>query len=474
MRVAVVGAGIAGLAAAHRLRVLLGPEAVITLLEQRDRIGGVLRTVDLAGVPYDVGAEAFLARRPEVPALLDELGLADRLVHPTGAHASIRAAGRTVPLPGGTVLGVPTSAARLSGVLSDAGLAAVAAEPGRPLAWTPGSDVALGGLLRARFGDELADRLADPLLGGVYAGRVDALGLRPTMPAVAAALDAGAPSLTAAADTATGAAPSVSAVSAASNGNGLNGTPSPVFGALRGGYRVLLDALADAARADIRLGTTVRAIERSAAGWLLVLGPANAPEALEADAVVLAVPAPAVARLLGPIAPAAAAAATGIELASSVVVAMAFQGSDVPGVPTSGALIAAGEPLSIKGVTHSTTKWPHLHGDGLVRMRASLGRFGEATALQADDATLVEQVRADLATLDGITALPVAVHVQRWGGGLPQYAVGHVARIATLEAALPDGVAVAGAALHGVGVPACIATGRAAAARVARPVVRIG
>jgi oxygen-dependent protoporphyrinogen oxidase len=474
MRVAVVGAGIAGLAAAHRLRVLLGPEAVITLLEQRDRIGGVLRTVDLAGVPYDVGAEAFLARRPEVPALLDELGLADRLVHPTGAHASIRAAGRTVPLPGGTVLGVPTSAARLSGVLSDAGLAAVAAEPGRPLAWTPGSDVALGGLLRARFGDELADRLADPLLGGVYAGRVDALGLRPTMPAVAAALDAGAPSLTAAADTATGAAPSVSAVSAASNGNGLNGTPSPVFGALRGGYRVLLDALADAARADIRLGTTVRAIERSAAGWLLVLGPANAPEGLEADAVVLAVPAPAVARLLGPIAPAAAAAATGIELASSVVVAMAFQGSDVPGVPTSGALIAAGEPLSIKGVTHSTTKWPHLHGDGLVRMRASLGRFGEATALQADDATLVEQVRADLATLDGITALPVAVHVQRWGGGLPQYAVGHVARIATLEAALPDGVAVAGAALHGVGVPACIATGRAAAARVARPVVRIG
>jgi oxygen-dependent protoporphyrinogen oxidase len=474
MRVAVVGAGIAGLAAAHRLRVLLGPEAVITLLEQRDRIGGVLRTVDLAGVPYDVGAEAFLARRPEVPALLDELGLADRLVHPTGAHASIRAAGRTVPLPGGTVLGVPTSAARLSGVLSDAGLAAVAAEPGRPLAWTPGSDVALGGLLRARFGDELADRLADPLLGGVYAGRVDALGLRPTMPAVAAALDAGAPSLTAAADTATGAAPSVSAVSAASNGNGLNGTPSPVFGALRGGYRVLLDALADAARADIRLGTTVRAIERSAAGWLLVLGPANAPEALEADAVVLAVPAPAVARLLGPIAPAAAAAATGIELASSVVVAMAFQGSDVPGVPTSGALIAAGEPLSIKGVTHSTTKWPHLHGDGLVRMRASLGRFGGATALQADDATLVEQVRADLATLDGITALPVAVHVQRWGGGLPQYAVGHVARIATLEAALPDGVAVAGAALHGVGVPACIATGRAAAARVARPVVRIG
>jgi protoporphyrinogen/coproporphyrinogen III oxidase len=485
MRVAVVGAGIAGLAAAHRLRVLLGPDATITVLEQRDRIGGVLRTVDLAGVPYDVGAEAFLARRPEVPALLDELGLVDRLVHPTAAHASIRAVGRTVPLPGGTVLGVPTSAARLSGVLSDAGLAAVAAEPVRPLAWTPGGDVALGGLLRARFGDELADRLVDPLLGGVYAGRVDALGLRPTMPALAAALDAGAPSLTAAADVATGTAaggpngtvslPSQHGESAdPAQRDRIPSTPTPVFGALRGGYRVLLDALADAARADIRLGTTVRGIERSATGWLLVLGPANAPEALEVDAVVLAVPAPAVARLLGPIAPAAAAAAAGVELASSVVVAMAFQGQDVPGLPTSGALVAAGEPLSIKGVTHSTTKWPHLQGDGLVRMRASLGRFGEAAALQTDDATLVAQVRADLSTLDGITAAPVAVHVQRWGGGLPQYAVGHVARIAALEDGLPDRVAVAGAALHGVGVPACIATGRAAADRLARPVVRIG
>lgn len=511
-RVAVVGAGISGLAAAHRLRTLLGPDAAITVLEQRDRIGGVLRTVDLAGMPYDVGAEAFLARRPEVPALLAELGLADRLVHPTSAVAAIRAAGRTVPLPGGTVLGVPTSSARLSGVLSDAGLAAVAAEPTRPLAWTPGGDVTLGGILRARFGDELADRLVDPLLGGVYAGRVDVLGLRATMPALAAALDAGALSLTAAADAATGGRPAPTpppdTVSPASrhgesrdptqrdrnsvapdtvspvSGNGESrdpsrrdrpsATPHPVFGALRGGYRVLLDALANAAHADIRLGTTVRGIERSATGWLLVLGPTTAPEALEVDAVVLAVPAPAVARLLGPVAPAAAAAAAGIELASSVVVALAFRENEVPALATSGALVAAGEPLAIKGLTHSSSKWAHLAGDGLVRLRASLGRFGEAAALQTDDATLVEQVRADLATLDGIGAAPVAVHVQRWGGGLPQYAVGHVARVAALQAGLPDGIAVAGAALHGVGVPACIGAGRAAADRVARPVVRIG
>jgi protoporphyrinogen/coproporphyrinogen III oxidase len=517
-RVAVVGAGIAGLAAAHRLRTLLGPGAAITLLEQRDRIGGVLRTVDLAGRPYDVGAEAFLARRPEVQALLAELGLVERLVHPTAAGASIRAAGRTVPLPGGTVLGVPTSGARLAGLLSHSGLAAAAAEPARPLAWSPGGDAALGPLLRARFGDELTDRLVDPLLGGVYAGRVDVLGLRPTMPALAAALDAGASSLTAAADAVVPPPrgeshdPPPRVGSNGQNGSrstGYRGTPSngagadspthpvetagspsegtagaqahpgemrdsPVFGGLRGGYRVLLDALADAAHADLRLGTTVRAIEPSAAGWLLVLGPTTAPEALEVDAVVLAVPAPAVARLLRAVAPAAADAAAGIELASSVVVALAFREEDVPAPATSGALVAAGEPLSVKGVTHSSTKWAHLGGDGFVRLRASLGRFGEAAALQADDETLVGQVVADLAVLDGIHAAPVAVHVQRWGGGLPQYAPGHVGRIATREAGLPDGIAVAGAALHGVGVPACVGTGRAAAERLARAVVSIG
>ena len=200
-RVAVVGAGISGLAAAHRLRALLGDAAEIVVVEQRDRIGGVLHTVELAGVPYDMGAEAYLARRPEVGRLLGELGLADAQVHPTPASATVRAAGRTRPLPGGTLLGVPTGRARLDGLLSPAGLAAVAAEPGRPLHWTPGADPVLGQLLRERFGDELADRLADPLLGGVYAGRVDALGLRATVPPLAAALDAGAPSLTAAADT---------------------------------------------------------------------------------------------------------------------------------------------------------------------------------------------------------------------------------------------------------------------------------
>ncbi len=321
------------------------------------------------------------------------------------------------------------------------------------------------------------------MLGGVYAGRVDGLGLRATVPALAAALDAGAPSVTAAATTgltATGAPGGTLAVGprgaapAEGRTSGAAARPAvaagPVFGAVLGGYRVVLSALTDAAAADVRTGTTVRALERTPQGWRLVLGPVPAPEALDVDAVVLAVPAPAVRRLLADVVPAASAAATGIELASSAVVALAYRAADVASMPsTSGCLIAAGEPLSIKGLTHSSSKWGHLGEDGVVRLRMSTGRFGEAATLQVDDEDLVARARADLRELDGIDADPLDVHVQRWGGGLPQYGVGHLDRVAALEAAVAvqPGLAVAGAALHGVGVPACVGTARAAAERVA-------
>uniref|UniRef100_UPI0015F07510 FAD-dependent oxidoreductase n=1 Tax=Pseudonocardia pini TaxID=2758030 RepID=UPI0015F07510 len=386
----------------------------------------------------------------------------------------------------------------------------------RPLSWEPGSDVALGGLLRERFGHEVAERLVEPLLGGVYAGRVDSLGLRATIPTLAAALDAGAVSLTEAATRATTPPPASPPVStresptldarvghptpasppvstresdtvdarvgqggpaglvsagrptdpAGSGGPRVSGqTAGAVFGAVRGGYRVLLEALLSASKAELRLGTTVRELARTARGWRLTSGPTTAPEQLEVDAVVLAVPAPAAARL---VAGTEAAGPLGeIELASSAVVALAY--GDVAGPDTSGVLVAADEPLAIKAATHSSTKWAHVSPDGLLRLRVSMGRFGEVASLQVDDAELVARARRDLETLHGITAAPVDVHVQRWGGGLPQYAVGHGGRVAAIEAAtagLP-GLEVVGAALHGVGVPACIGTARLAADRLA-------
>lgn len=456
-RVAVVGGGISGLTAAYRLRKLLGPNAEIVLVEGSRRLGGALRTVELGGLALDVGAEAFLMRRPEAVSLIEELGLRDQLTHPAQAAPTVRAGGRTVVLPTRTVLGLPGAAADVAGLLSEQGVAQVAAEPTMPLSWEPGQDAAVGPLLRERAGDELVDRLVDPLLGGVYAGRADVLGLRATVPAVASALDRGAGSLLAAA----------SAVLAPGSPAGGR---SPVFGTLRGGLSGLVDALVTVAAVRPQLGLPARGLARTPDGWQLELGSANQPEHLDADAVVLAIPAPALWRLLADSLPAASAAAGRVEVASCAVVGLALPLAAAQALPkASGVLVAATEPFAVKAFTFSGRKWAHASSDEVLLVRASLGRHGEARVLQRDDAALVEVVQADLAALTGITAPPVATVVARWGGGLPQYAPGHVDAVAALERAVAGwaGLAVAGATLHGVGLPACIATADAAARRIA-------
>jgi oxygen-dependent protoporphyrinogen oxidase len=465
-RVLVVGGGVSGLAAAHRLRTLLGPDAGIVVVEAARALGGKIAAIELGGRRVDTGAEAFLARRPEAAARIAELGLGDQLVHPGPAASALRVGGRTVPLPPRTVMGVPGDPEVAAGALSPAGLAALRED--RPGPWEPGGDVAVGALVRARLGDEVADRLVDPLLGGVYAGRADALGLRATVPALAAALDADPRSLLAAARSCLPAPP----VGAA--------PPVPVFGTLRGGLADLPATLALAARAELRLGRTVTALTRTATGWRADVADG---ELIEADAVVLAVPPPAVRRLLAGHAPAAASAAGEIELASSALVLLALPAeAAAPLAGRSGVLVGAGErrpdglPWTIKAATFSSEKWPHLapggDPDDPAVLRLSVGRHGDPASLAAlrrDDDDLVSAARDDLAALTGIDAVPAETAVVRWPGGLPQYGVGHVERVAAIEdgvAGLP-GLAVAGAALHGVGVPACLATADAAAQRVA-------
>lgn len=462
--VAVIGGGVSGLTAAYRLRRELGEHVRITVCEQTDSLGGKIRTRNLAGAAFDVGAEAFLARRPEALELAGELGLGDELTHPTGARSRIRAGGRLHGLPQRTVMGVPAEPDAAAGLLSKQGRRVAAGEESLPALRLADADIGLGALLRERFGDELVDRLVDPLLGGVYAGGADGLGLRATMPALAAALDAGAGSVTAAAATLLPARPSA----------------APVFGTLRGGLGELIRRLAELSAAEIRTATTVRELRRSGDGaWQLTLGaaaPEHAPaEAeLEADAVVLAVPAPAAARLLTGASPCAAEAFGEIELASMGVVSLALPtGAGLP--EASGVLIGAGERradgsrFAAKAFTFSSNKWAHHDSGGAVLVRGSVGRFGDPGALRGTDAELIRQVRTDLAELTGVTAEPVETQVTRWGGGLPQYGVGHTERVARIERAvakLPT-LEVAGASLHGVGIPACIGTADAAARRLA-------
>lgn len=464
-RVAVIGGGISGLAAAYRLRRELGPSATITVCEATDRLGGKLRTSELAGQPVDVGAEAFLARRPEATELAGELDLDPLLRNPTAARAMIRAGGHALRLPRRTMMGVPAARDAVAEVLSAQGGRWAAAEADLPALVLPEGDVALGPLLRERFGDELVDRLVDPLLSGVYAGGADGLGLRATMPALARALDEGAGSLTAA---------------AASLLPDVPGT-APVFATLDGGLRKLVDRLAERSVAEVRTGQPARELRRLPGNrWRVRFGAAAAAHApadaeFDVDAVLIALPAPAASKLLTGALPAAAAAFGELELASMAVVSLALPpGTELP--DASGVLIGAAErradgvPFTTKAFTFTSAKWAHQGEVGApVLLRGSVGRFGEPGPLRASDDELLRLVRADLAELAGVTTEPIDAVVTRWGGGLPQYAPGHLERVQRIGRAAADlpGLEIAGASLHGVGIPACIATANGVAHRLA-------
>ena len=444
MRIAVVGGGISGLVAAYRLRRALGDSADLTVIEGRARLGGVLRTRAVGGEPVDLGAEAFVGRRPEVPALLRELGIADQLVHPAGLRPLVWAGGRTYPLPGRTLMGIPSGPGSVAGLLGAETVARIADEPTRPLSWRRGADIDVYSLVADRFGAQTVARSVDPLLGGVYAGTARSIGLRAALPTLAAALDQGATSLTAA----------VSATLPPPSN-------APVFGALRDGYGVLVRTLAERTAANTVRDTEVAALHRLPGGWRV--DPVG-----EFDAVVLATPAPVTARLLANVAPAAARAAAGIELSSSALVVLELP-KDTALPQNSGVLVATGEPLRAKAFTLSSRKWPHLAARDAAVVRVSFGRFGDDTTTALSDTELVAAATADLATVTGAAITPNSAVVQRWPGGLAQYAPGHTERVAEIEAGLAgfDDLAVTGAYLKGVGVPACVASATAAAGRIA-------
>jgi len=447
--VVVVGGGISGLTAAWQLAGL-GHE--VTVLEGSPEVGGKLRAAEVAGVRIDVGAEAVLARRPEALDLIGELGLTGELIHPLTTAAALRVGGGLRPMPAKTMLGIPSDleSLRASGALTEAALERVADEPSREPLGPLHEDVAVGALVRERLGNEVTERLVEPLLGGVYAGRADRLSLQATMPALAAALESGGSLVEAAATVVS---------------RGAHAGTGPVFASLTGGVAALPEALARSGQFTVRHNATVRAVSRTADSFVLTCGSGADPEVLHTDGVVLAVPAAKAARLLRDLAPAATTELDTIESASMAIVSFAFSGIDLPA--GSGLLVGGREGLAVKGVTVSSQKWP-LQTGGLTMLRASIGRVGEESVLQREDADLVRLARHDLRQLLGIEAEPIDAVVSRWGGGLPQYAVGHVAKIARVRSAVATvpGLGICGAAFDGVGIPACIGAAKAAAEAV--------
>jgi oxygen-dependent protoporphyrinogen oxidase len=451
-----VGAGISGLAAAFFLR---DRGLTVTVLEGQPRLGGKLAVSEVAGISVDEGAEAMLARRAEGTDLIGAVGLAGRLERPGTTAAAIWTRGHLRPLPKRQFMGIPADLGELerSGILSPAGMARARDDLRLPPAVRAG-DVPVASYVASRFGRELVDRLVDPLLGGVYAGRCDQLSYEATLAGLAQASRQHR-SLAAAAESLLPRA-------------GADPGP-PVFTTLAGGLGTLPPAVAAASGATVRTGAITRELTRRAGGWRLTVGSAHAPEWLDADAVILAVPAGPAGRLLAGVPGAApAAAALGeISYASMAVVTLAYPRGAFPHPPRgSGYLVPAVEDRTVKAVTFSTAKWPHLRtgAAGLEVVRCSVGRVGEEAVLQRDDAELAGLAAADLAAATGVRGAPAAVRVSRWGGGLPQYTVGHLDRVARIRAAaatLP-GLAVCGAAYDGVGIPACIASARLAAGAV--------
>ena len=450
-RVVVVGGGIAGVSAAWFLR-----EHDVTVVDGARVIGGKLRTSEVAGQLVDEGAEQLLVRRPEALALARDVGLADDLVHPVTSSASIWSRGRLRPLPARTVMGVPSSAASVRGVLSPWEVGRVALDrvlPGR----APQTDVSVASYVAGRVGSAVVDRLVEPLLGGVYAGRAELLSLRATMPQLprtdGSLLNA------------------VAAVAPPPSSD-------PVFAGLRGGLQRLVDVTALRSGATVLTGRTVRRIERLPSGWRVVHGPTTDEQSLEADAVVVAVPAAGAARLLADVAPQAATELAAMDYASVAIVTVAYRRSQMPPLVESGYLVPALPGRPVKAVTFTSAKWAHLRGDdadeGVTVVRASIGRYGDVEDLQSDDDELVVAVRRELSLSIGVDVEPVATRVSRWGGGLPQYLVGHLDRVQRIRDAVATvpGLAVCGAAYDGVGVPACIGSAQRAATSLGAALLR--
>lgn len=423
MRVAVVGGGITGLAAAYEA-VKAGHD--VTLYEAGDRLGGKIRGSLFRGAMVDEGPDAFLARVPAAVELCRELGLGDELVAPQTGKAFVWTRGRLRPLPDGLVLGVPTDIVGLarSGILSPAGVLRAGLDLVLPRSRWSSEDPSVAEVITARFGQEAADRLVEPLLGGIHAGRIDRLSLSSSAPQLAGA-----------------------ATKHRSLLLGLRGTKGsldgPVFSTLRGGLGRLVDALAERV-GDIRLDQRLDALP-------------------DADRVIVTTPAPVTAKLLDAVSPSAADELRAIEHSSVALVTMAYPAMPLVG---SGLLVPRVDGRLMTACSFATNKWPHWSPDGATVLRVSAGRAGDDRAVHMPDDALVQALHRELAEAIGVASPPIATRVTRWIDGFPQYAPGHAARVRRIEQALSEDaprVRVAGAALHGVGIPACIASGQAAA-----------
>jgi oxygen-dependent protoporphyrinogen oxidase len=453
--VVVVGAGITGLAAAWELSQTAGAgrPVRVTVLEAETRLGGKIDSQDVASEPADAGPDAFLARVPDAVALCQELGLGEELVAPSTNSALIWTRGHLRRLPDDTVLGVPTRLRTLgaSKIVSLAGLARAGLDLVLP-ADASARDCSVAALIDARFGLEVRQRLVDPLLGGIHAGSTEHLSLAATAPQLDAARREHRSLLR-------GLRPPAREPGAA---------PTAVFLAPRHGLGQLVHALSRQLTergVELRTAAPVDKLERAEGRWQV--GTPHGP--VVADAVVLTVPSFVAADLVASQLPDTATELDAIEHASVVIVTLAYPSNAVSMTPgVSGFLVPRVDGRLMTACTWLSAKWPHLAHPGKTLLRVSAGRWRDDRALDMADDELVGRLRAELQDAMGVAARPDAVSITRWPRAFPQYQVGHLERVARIQAALAGepGLVTAGASYEGVGIPACVGQGRRAARAV--------
>ena len=471
--VAVVGGGIAGLAAAWQLsRTPSAPHVVV--LEAADRLGGKILTGSVAGAAVELGPDAFLARVPWGVELCSELGLRPELVSPAAGHAYLWTRGRLRRLPEGLVLGAPSDlrAVARSGTVSPLALGRAALDLVLPATKVSG-DRTVGEIITARFGRGIQEWLVDPLVGGIHAGRSEVLSAAATAPQLDVASRAGRSLLKAL----RAQAESARAAAAEAAGSGSGAAP-PVFFTHPRGLGHLVDVLARRLTEDgveIRTGTPVTALDRGPERWSVRLASgastaeAGGADALAAEAVVVTTPAPATARLLGPVCTAASSELGQIEHSSVAVLTLAFRTSALAGpLDGTGFLVPRPQGRLMTAATWMTAKWAHVTPADGVLIRVSAGRHRDERARNLSDDELVAAATAELTEAMGLREGPTESLVTRWDDAFPQYAKGHLEKADRIEAAVAaiPGLAVAGAPYRGVGIPACINSGRQAANRV--------
>ena len=447
MKVVVVGGGLAGLSAAHRV-IERAPEHEVVVLEAGPRAGGLLGTIERDGMVIETGPESILTDKPAAIELASRLGIADRLIATRAEHrgAYVVSHGRLEKVPEGFRLMAPArwDAWWRTPVMSFRGKLRASLEPLVPRR-RGGPEESLARFVERRLGREVLDRLAQPLIGGIYGGDPDRLSLAATMPRFLAMEEKRG---------------SVVRAMRASAETGA-GARYGLFVAFDRGMQVLVDALLGRLGDRVRLHASVRSLERRGRGWTV----STERERIDADRVVLAAGAGTAARLIEPHHRRLADALLAIEHGSAAVVTFAWPREEVPHpLDAFGFVVPAVERRPSIAATFSSVKWPGRAPEGQVLLRVFLAR------VDGTDDELVRTARRELRELMGISAPPRLWLVSRFERAMPQYHVGHLARAGAIEAMEREleSVTLAGNALRGVGIPDTI---RYAESKVDRDVV---